>query len=79
MPTADAGDARVNLALNVFRSFQTGPGEGLPSNVLVVNAQRAGKKIGDLKAGLEIGVQRRWFSIGEDGFVTLTDAGFDQI
>ena len=79
MPSLDAGEAKVNLALDVFRSFQTGPGEGLPSNVLVVNTQRAGKKVWDLKAGLEIGVQRRWFSIGEDGFVTLTGVGFDQI
>ncbi len=79
MPAVDTDDAKISLALDVFRSFRTGPGEGLPSNVLMVNAQRAGKTVGDLKAGLEIGARRRWFNIRDDGFVTLTDAGFDQI
>ncbi len=73
------GDAKVGLALDVFRHFETQPGAGLPSNVLVVAAVRAGKTPLDLRAGIDIGARRRWFTVGPDGFVTLTDLGHDQL
>ncbi len=79
MTLLDTGEAKVALALDVFRSFSTGPGEGLPSNVLIVNALRAGRTASDMKAGLEIGARLKWFSLRDDGFVTLTESGFDQI
>lgn len=74
-----AMDDKVGLALAVFRRYDTAPGGGLPSNVFVVAAARAGAKGHDMKLGLEMGVRRKWFAIGNDGIVTLTSLGFDQL
>jgi len=73
------GEDKIAMALDIFRRFETCPGEGLPSNVLMVHVIRAGKKERDLRAGLELGTRRRWFEVRSDGFVTLTNLGFDQI
>jgi hypothetical protein len=72
-------EEKLEFVLRIFRQMDTPPGDGLPPNVIAGAAARAGRRLLDLKGGLELGARRRWFEVRPDGFVTLTAQGHDQV
>ena len=61
-----------------MKHFGTRPGEGiLPQNILAVASDRKWS-MDDLRAGISWGLENGWFEEGKNGFILLTQTGYEQ-
>jgi len=77
MSSTDAEKAR--LVLDVFKHFDTEPGELLAAGNLLSIAAMNGWQTTDVAEGYAHGVSLGWFEDGPNGTVLLTPEGFAQL
>jgi len=77
MASTDAEKAR--LVLDIFRHFDTEPGEPLAAGNLLSIAAINGWLTSDVADGVKHGVALGWFEDGPNGVVMLTPVGFAEL
>jgi hypothetical protein len=77
MPSTDEEKAR--LVLNIFRHFDSEPGEPLSAGNLLSIAAMNGWQTTDVNEGFRHGVTLGWFEDGPNGTVMLTAKGAGEV
>jgi len=72
-------DETTRMVLDIFKHFDTRPGEVLmPQNIAAVSMERRYRQE-DLDGGLQIAADRGWVEYGPNGTIRLTKEGFAKV
>lgn len=67
------------MVLSIYAHFNSRPGEALRSNNFIAVAARQRIRIDDLQAGLDYAAEMGWVEETENGYLKLTDKGFEMM